>query len=691
MGSADFSLPRISMLRRNAGYRLSLVLLLVSVPCLGIPQERLEPVTVTAPRLERPWLDTPAALDVVDREDLGQARQGLQMDEALVRVPGVNAQNRYNFAQDLRVSMRGFGARAAFGIRGIKVLVDGLPETTPDGQTQVDAIDLTALERMEVIRGPSSVLYGNATGGVLDLTTRSGPQETFIQPRLEAGGDGFRRLGAHAGGQREHIAWHVSAWDFAMDGFRDHSLAEKRLMHSRLDWRPAGAHQVTALVTMLDAPRTDDPGALTAMEVAADRRAANPNAARFDAGQAVTQQRLGLVYRGEPASGQQLEARVFHTRRDFANRLPFESGGIVEYDRRFSGAGIQYTRDNRPGGLPGRLILGVDLERQQDMRRRYDNLGGRRGDATLRQRETAESLGVFVQQELSLSDVLDITLGLRRDRVRFSIDDRFSADGRDSGRRDFHETSHAVSLSHAWRPGHRVYASWGTAFETPSFTEFANPGGGGFNPAVAPQQARNLELGFKGFAGRVQYQVALFRVEVRDELIPYQLEDPEDDRTYYENAGRTRREGLEAGLMWFPTAEFSMTGAWTWSDYRFREFEDDGLSLAGRRLPAIPRQQLFLEAAWRPGRHYLVADLLVQGRQFADNANSSGVSGSRVVNLRGGRTFRGNGWTSELFVGVNNLFDEDYFANIRPNAAFGRYYEPAPGRNVHLGVHVKWR
>jgi iron complex outermembrane recepter protein len=671
----------------------AVLLLSLLTPAAGMAEDalRLEPVTVSAPRLERSWLDTPAALGVVDADELTQARQGLQLDEALVRIPGVSAQNRYNFAQDLRVSMRGFGARAAFGIRGVKLLVDGLPETTPDGQTQVDAIDLTALERIEVIRGPSSVLYGNATGGVLDLTTRSGPPETFLQPRLEAGSHGYRRIGVQAGGQAEAAAWHVSGWDFTMDGYRDHSRAEKRLLHSRMDWAPGGPHRVTALLTALDAPRTDDPGALTAAEVATDRRAANPHAMTYNAGQAVTQQRLGLVYRGDLAEGGQLQARAFHTWRHFDNRLAFESGGRVAYDRLFSGAGLQYTRGTRLGAIPGRMTVGVDLESQRDGRRRHDNLQGVQGDLTLSQRETAESIGVFVQQEVALTDRLDTTVGLRRDRVRFAIDDRFQADGDDSGERRFREPSHAVSLSYAWHSRHRLYAAYGTAFETPSFTEFANPEGGGFNPAVEPQQARNLEIGAKGFAGALQYDLAVFRVDVRDELIPYQLDDPEDNRTYYENAGRTRREGLEAGLAWFPSVSWTLSGAWTYSDFTFREFDANGVSLAGLELPAIPRQQLFLEAAWRPGRDYVIADVLFQDRQYADNANSERVSGSAVVNLRGGRVFRRNGWDLEAFVAVNNLLDEAYFSNIRPNAAFSRYYEPAPGRNFFMGLHVTRR
>lgn len=652
---------------------------------------RMEPLTVTAPRLERPWLDTPAALGVIDGDDLVGARQGLQLDEALVRVPGVSAQNRYNFAQDLRVSMRGFGARAAFGIRGVKLLVDGLPETTPDGQTQVDAIDLTALDRAEVLRGPSSVLHGNATGGVLDLTTRSGPPVTFLQPRVEGGSHGYRRVGVQAGGQGESTAWHVSGWDFAMDGYRDHSRAEKRLLHSRVDWPADGPHRLTALLTVLDAPRTDDPGALTAAEVASDRRTANPNSETYAAGQAVTQQRLGLVYRGEQAGGGTWQARAFHTWRQFDNRLPFESGGTVSYDRLFSGAGVQYTADNRLGPLPGRATIGVDFESQRDHRRRHDNLQGVKGDLTLRQRETAEAAGVFAQQEIALTERLDATLGLRRDRVRFTIDDRFTDDGDDSGARRFLETSHAVSLSYAWRAQHRLYGAWSTAFETPSFTEFANPGGGGFNPAVAPQQARNLEVGAKGFAGALQYDLAVFRVDVRDELIPYQLDDPDDNRTYYENAGRTRRQGVEAGLVWFPVPRWTLTGAWTWSDFNFREFDADGESLAGRELPAIPRQQLFLEAAWRPGRGYVIADLLAQDRQYADNANTERVGATAVLNLRGGRVVRHGDWDVEAFVAVNNLLGEEYFSNIRPNASFGRYYEPAPDRNFFMGLHVTRR
>jgi len=270
--------------------------------------------------------------------------------------------------------------------------------------------------------------------------------------------------------------------------------------------------------------------------------------------------------------------------------------------------------------------------------------------------------------------------------VRFTIDDRLTVDGDDSGARRFDETSASLGALYTLAPAHRLYGNVSTAFETPTFTEFADPDGtGGFNPDIEPQQALNREIGLRGrVGGRLRYDLAVFRVDVRDELVPFQ----QDNRDFFDNAGRTRREGIELGLDWIVTDRLGLAVAWTWSDYRFERFVDrDGNDLAGNRLPGLPENQLHLEADWQAadGRWARLEARLVD-TVFADNANTVRVDDYATLDLRLGRSWNPGGGRLEAWLGVDNLTDADYIANVRVNANGGRFFEPAPGRTLRAGV-----
>ncbi len=651
---------------------------------------QLEPLTVTAPRVERELIRTPQAVSTVLPEDVQEGRQGLQLDESLNRVPGVFTQNRYNFAQNLRLSVRGFGARAPFGIRGIRVFVDGIPETLPDGQSQVDMIDLESVERMEVLRGPSSALYGNATGGVLDIHTMDGPATPYMELRGAAGSDDFRRVGVRGGGQTGPWNYHLSGWDLAYDGFRDQSATEKRLVNGKLRYDLDEHRSLTAVLTVLDQPLGEDPGGLTRQQARENRRGANPNAEALDAGQEVEQRRLGILYRDADPGGGTLQARAFYTQRDFRQQLPFPGPSLVAFDRDFYGVGVDYGNRTDALPVPLRYQVGVEVEEQRDDRERFRVTPG--GDVTSRtqdERQKATSIGVFSQAELELSRRLDWTVAGRFDRVRFRIDDRLQQNGDQSGSRTFDEISLATGLNYLIHPDHALYTSVGTSYETPTFTEFARIGEqGGFNPDIEPQRAVNVEVGVKGFlATTTRYELALFSVRTRDEIVNVQT-----DQNEYSNAARTRRYGIELGLEHFFNDNLSASVAYTVSDFRFRGFEDDdGNDFRGNRLPGLPKQALFAELAWREAQGaYAIVDGLVAGRVFADNANEVEVSGYAVVNARVGTVQSMGRSEVETFVGVNNLLDRDYFSNIRINASGGQYFEPAPGRNVHAGVRARF-
>jgi len=655
----------------------------------------LPTITISAPRLERSLYDTPAAVSALTRDDIQQGQQRVRLDEALTPVPGLFLQNRDNFAQGQRIASRGFGARAPFGIRGLHIRVDGIPYTLPDGQAQIDAVDLDSAERIEVIRGPASVLYGNAAGGVLDITTGDG-SEMRRSPvlRVQGGSHDYRKVALRQGGESGRWVHSVSLSALDFEGYREQSAVEKRLLNARLGYRLDDERTLSALVNLLDMPTAQDPGGLTAEEVAADRRQAAPAAGPLDSGQSVEQQLLGLHYEDRDMAGGELNARAFASRRDFEQQLPFPGNSLVDYERYYYGGGVDYTRTETLANRPLRYVTGVELGRQEDDRgRRSVTPQGVVTAETADEQQNATAAGVFLQAELGLTDDLELSAGVRHDRVRMTIDDRFLADGRDdSGERTFREWTGSLGLSYRYHPEHQAYANVGTAFETPTFTEFARPdGGGGFNPRVEPQQALNREIGLRGrFPNGLRYDLVAFSVRVDDELVPFEATD---GRTFYENAGRTSRDGIELELDWNLSLAWRWTSALTLADYRFDRFSDGEADLAGNRLPGLPRQQWNNRLTWYgSGERFATAEALYTGAFHADNENRVEVDDHWLFNLRLGDAWRlGDGGTRlGAHLGVRNLFDETHFANVRINANVGRYFEPAAGRTFHAGLELSF-
>lgn len=651
---------------------------------------QLDPIQVLSPRMPRNLIETPAAVTTIGREDAQQGRQGLQMDEFLNRTPGVFAQNRYNFAQDVRISIRGFGARAPFGIRGIRILVDGIPETLPDGQSQVDMIDLRSVESVEVIRGPASALYGNATGGVIDIRTQSGPEEPYIEGTGEFGSYDYRFLGAKGGGQEGPWTYHISAWDMAIDGYREQSRAEKSLLNAKASYDFDDGSRLTTVLSAVDAPLTEDPGGINRDAVDDDRRQANFNATNLDARQEAEQQRLGAIYEMFPSADEAVTARAFYTRREFNQVLPFPGANNPTFKRDFYGTGLQYEHADIAGQEIS-LVSGVDVERQKDARERYEvDSSLERIAQTEEQDETAQSVGVFSQIDVPLTPRTTGTIGGRYDHLRMKIDDKFQDPENFSDSQTFREWSGFGGVSYELQPNQRVYANVATAFESPTFTEFANPDpdAGGFNPDLESQEATTYEVGIKGFTDRLRYETAVYRSNISDELVVFEQAD--DGRNFYRNAGNTRRWGLEMSAEFQATDQVSLYGSYTHQDFKFRSYEVEGESFDGNRAPVTPRNQLFGEVRYRlsEGRFAGIEGLWVD-RLYADDANDVEVSSHQVFNARVGTESRMGPWNVQTFVALNNMFGEQYFSNVRQNARFGNHFEPAPERNVFAGVTIR--
>ena len=662
-------------------------------PNQGSKPLEMEEITVRATRVEKPLLKVPAAVSVVDKDDIQTGQQQIGLDESLTKIPGLFMQNRFNFAQDLRISIRGFGARAGFGIRGIKILVDDIPATLPDGQGQVDSIDLGSAQTIEVIRGPASSLYGNAAGGVISITSETGPQEPFAEARSSFGDFGFQKHQIKTGGQRGSFNYLLNLSHLRLDGYRDHSRTEATQLNTNFRYTIDGTSDLAAVINLTDSPVADDPGSLTRQQAEDDPRQARDLNVQFDSGEELNEQRIGFVYRKSFGDKHELMARNYYVWRDFTNKLPFTDGGAVAFDRFFFGGGLKYTFTGALRGRQNILILGIDVDRQDDDRRRFDNNMGVIGALTFDQNEKVTSTGVFVQNVFQLLENLELTLGARQDWLLFEVKDDFLSDGDDSGSRNFNEFSPMVGVLYTLSPALNFYGNISLSFETPTTNEFANPSGsGGFNPDLKPQIATNYEVGIKGtLPHRIRYELSLFTVDVEDELIPFEVPSM-PGRNFFVNAGRSTRNGLEASISVQPFPGLTASAAYTLSDFTFDRFTDSsGNVFDGKDIPGIPQNILNAEISYLHGSgFYIVADLLNVDDFFVNNANTEKNDSYTVANLRAAYTFLRGGWEFSPFVGVKNLFDEEYNGNVRVNAFGGRFFEPAPERNLYGGITARY-
>lgn len=668
-----------------------------------VPPVTLAPVTVSVSRSALPADSLPFSITSVPAARIGRARPTWGADEALGTVPGVFVANRYNFSLDQRISIRGFGSRSAFAVRGVKVLIDGVPQTLPDGQGQLTNLDLATVERIDVIRGAASALYGNAAGGVISISTGVPAAAHWTQDlRVAAGtfaGDRGRTWHKWQAGTAFRIgagAARVSASRLVYAGERDYSAADLRSLAGRAVL-PVGARWTVTLAADLgDQPKAENPGALTEAELRANRDSAAAANLVQQAGKDVTQAQGALTVRHHLPAGGEVTVTAFGLSRDLVNPQTF---AWITIDRVAWGARAVVTR---PFGGAGRhhVTVGLDYQEQRDDRRNLGNAGGE--PDTLRlldQLERVTEFGPFAQGTVALGAGVALTAGARVDAVRFRATDRLITPSNpdDSGERTLSAASGSLGVT--WTlPGRLVlYANAGSSFETPTTTELTNSpsGAGGFNDSLGPQRAWMLEAGLRGEAGRVRASLAAFTADVRDELIPYEV-PAAPQRRFYRNAGRAQHRGVEAALDASLAAWLSIVGSYTYADHRYRDYTvpvgNGTRALDGRSLPGVPahRAQVVVEVRPRRGP-WLDLELVGTSSVLVDDTLDTRAPGWSQVNLRAGIDARAGGWMVRPFVGVQNALDRDYVGSVVINAGQQRYYEPAPGRNAYVGVALSGR
>src|SRR5213595_407336 len=517
----------------------------------------LPPAVVSVTRANPPINRIPQAVHLIERTEISRGRPTWGLDEALVTVPGVYAANRYNFSLDQRISIRGFGARSAFAVRGIKVLVDGIPQTLPDGQGQLTNLELGAADRIEILRGSASALFGNASGGVISIWTDPTAPQSIRQDLRVLFGTFDRDLNRTWSKWQSSTAFRVgsgsglvtvSRLDYT--GRRQHSDADFRNVNSRWHFPLARGWSLTATADLGWDPRADNPGALTAGEMVRNPdSAAAINITRV-AGKSVTQGQGGVTVRRDFAGNGEAALTVFGFTRSLKNPTTF---AYIDLDRVDYGTRLTVSRPVPLGSLQHRVTAGVDFQRQRDDRLNFGNTGGKPDTVRrLDQLEHVTEVGPFVQSALQLTSQLSVTGGLRYDWVKFQAHDRLINAGNpdDSGDRLMRALSGSIGVAVTPSDALTLYGNIGTSFETPTTTELTNrpSGAGGFNPALEPQKATTYEIGVRGdVAGRLNYSVALFDAEVRDELIQFPVPADANGRVFYQNAGRSRHRGVELG------------------------------------------------------------------------------------------------------------------------------------------------
>ncbi|NRA01980.1 MAG: TonB-dependent receptor [Myxococcales bacterium] len=638
-------------------------------------------------------LETPLSISVVEAEAVREAGPAIEIEAALQGVPGVFAQSSLNFAQDPRISIRGFGARSTFGVRGIRVLVDGVPNTLPDGQTELDSIDLGFVDRIEVVRGPISSLYGGGGGGVVMIETAAPSLEPRIRARTLFGSDQlFRQEALYTGTHAKTGV--VAALGFTnYGGYREHARARQTNLLTKFERTLPDGTELRLNFSAVWAPEAQDPGGLRASEVAEDRTQAAPFNLAQDASEKLDQQKLSLALaRPLPGDNGELRAWFWALRRDFSNKLPIPSPrfGQVDLERRVGGGSVVL---DYPWGRSNWLI-GIDVDIQRDRRRRYENIDGARGDLGLDQHETVRTIGPFAQVDLDLGDGFGLVAGARYDWTEFKVDDDFSGHGDQSARIHFRALSPRFGLRFRRSPAFHAYANLTTGFQVPTTTQLAPATGiGGFDPDIDPERTVGFEIGAKGaVAERFAYELAVFSLEVRDLIVPF---TDESDQTFARNAAKAHRLGLEAASSLRLRQGLVLRTSYTYSDFVYRDYEtrEDGAvqNFDGNREPNVPVHSFAGQLRWE---HRSGLRAVLSARYFSDlevdDANTATSGGALISDLRVGTRFSRGDLEFRPFLGVRNWTGVKYNGTIRPNARFGRYYEPAPRSEIFGGWEIRW-
>ena len=679
--------------------RCFLYLLLFSFPIAGAAQA--DAITVTGTRVERPSIEVPASIDRVEAEDIRFARPMVNLSESLGRVPGIVVQNRQNYAQDLQITSRGFGGRSTFGVRGLRLVIDGIPASFPDGQGQVSHFDLGSAERIEVLRGPFAVMHGNAAGGVINVFTERG--EPGVTGDFSLGSFNTSRIGMKIGIDGGLL----STSRFHTGGYRQHSSAEREQLNAKLALPVGASSSLTLVANFFASPDTQDPLGLTRAQMDADPRQVAATALTFDTRKSQAQQQLGAAF-AHKFSGWMLQAAVYGGHRDVRQYLAIplgtqagatHSGGVIDLDRDYGGGSLRLTRDAALLGRPFSLVFGGEVERMTERRLGFINNNGSIAGLKRDEDDTVTATAAYAQGEWRFAERWIALAGLRANRVAFRARDYFiAANGDDSGRRRYSALTPVAGILYKLSAATSLYANAGRGFETPTFAELAyRTSGAGLNFGLNASRSRHLEAGVKALLGeRLRLNAALFDIRTRDEIA---IESNAGGRSTFKNAGRTHRGGAELGANASLPMGFDALLAWTRLEAKFLDAFSSvagtpALAVvvpAGSKLPGVPRSSLYAELRWRHAPSGFMAALEFQrkARVWVDDRNSEAADAYGIANIATGFVQHAGNWRFSEYLRIDNLSNRRYAGSVVVNDANLRFYEPAPGRSYVIGAQAR--
>lgn len=686
----------------------------------------LRPVVVSGTRVEQSSFSLPMSVDVVEGLVIQDSQPRVNLSEALSRVPGLVILNRQNYAQDLQVSSRGFGARSTFGIRGVRMIVDDIPATMPDGQGQAANINLGSVQRIEVLRGPFSAIHGNASGGVIQAFTEDGPLGTMLSGSLLGGSFGTSRgeikLGGTLGGTKGSdgiplpgpFNYIVDISRFQTDGYREHSSATRYQANAKLTYRFTNNDTLTLVFNELHQGNTQDPLGLTRAQMMADPRQAGTGAIAFNTRKSIDNTQGGLVYEHKFSATSSIKLIGYAGTRQVEQFLAVprgaqipqtNSGGVVDLDREFGGLGLRWTHRSI-GPRPFTLTAAIEYDAMGERRKGFENFSGDtlgvRGTIRRNEDNTVTSFSQYAQAEWQFTPAWSLSAGVRNTEVKFRSKDFFIRAGNadDSGRITFRKITPVLGLLYKATPTLNLYASAGQGFETPTFVELAyRPDGvGGLNFALQPSKSNNFEAGFKWLAtNSTRINLALFETHVNGEIVPAANSG---GRATFQNASDTRRRGVELSLDAYFQRDLSAFVSYTYLDAVFLDQYSYRAGAAGATvtvaegnfLPGVPRNTAFGELAWRRGLPGFSAavEAIYRDRIFVNDINSEAAKAYAIANVRVAYSRQIGAWKISGFARVDNITGTRYAGAVIVNEANGRFYEPSPGRNYMVGLNASY-
>ncbi|MEO1262289.1 MAG: TonB-dependent receptor [Bacteroidota bacterium] len=662
-----------------------------ATPFDSLQIKNIETITVAAPKINTEINRIPIPIFKYTASPVQSSQQQLSLQEYIYNVPGLISMNANNYAQDLRISIRGFGARAAFGIRGIKIIVDGIPETTPDGQGQVDNLNIGIVQNIEVIRGPSSALFGNASGGVISINTLNDFQKNYVNAGLTFGSFNFQQYQVTSGFKTKNTKYILHGSRSKADGYREYSSFQNNNFNGRVFHEINNKAKINFLINYANSPEAEDPGGINSAAIDDDRKQAREENITFNAGEEISQLKLGVNFKYAYNKNRHFNTYAFYSSRDFYGRLPFENAGIIDLSREYLGTGGNYYLAFPIKSGLNKIQVGYDMATQSDNRMRFNNLNGLQDSLALNQLESFTNGGAFLVNQFIIGKWL-FSAGLRYDWNKINVQDRMKENGNGSGERNLENWNPSLGISYELNNRNFIYANFSTSFETPSLNELsANPvSPDGFNP-LDPQQANNYELGIKGTLKKnIRYELAVFHIDTKSELVPFEL-DTFPGQIFYQNAGSGDRNGLEFSIEYPFLNKWNFSAHYTFSDFTYHKFElNDSVNYNGNRLPGIPKHfgSATIQYLNKKGLHGRL-QARYMGELFTSDLNTVTDDAYLLLNLNIGYQLKKDRLNIIPFLGVNNILNTEYNDNIRINAFGQRYFEPGPKINFYGGVRFR--